>query len=326
MTDLCNVEKVDALPEGVFLVASFDRRGLHWKVPGRDYRIQRAPTLTLFQCFSDYVEEHCLPTGGDPDRFWLAGRAWLDAIGNRDCATLTRADGRTIVQRELARGVKPATARKHLTMGLAALNHAKKEERLSVVPKFQMPAASSPRLRWLTREEYRRLLQVPKPWARQIFWLLAFNTGARTKAMLDLEWDRVDLANRTIDYRLPGKNHKNKRRAVVPINDALLPRLQSAYARRTSQYVVEGKDGGEYSAGVLYHQCKRDLAAIGIRERGVARHVARHTVASWILQAGGDCYDVAKLLGDTVGMVEKVYGHVEPKHLMGAANLLAGMH
>jgi hypothetical protein len=33
-------------------------------------------------------------------------------------------------------------------------------------------------------------------------------------------------------------------------------------------------------------------------------------------------YDVAKLLGDTVAMVERTYGHVEPKHLMRAANLL----
>jgi integrase len=208
-------------------------------------------------------------------------------------------------------------------MGLAALNHAKKEERIAKVPKFQVPAAAQPRLRWLTREEHRKLMLLPKPGARQLFWLLAFNTGARTRAMLELEWDRVNLRERTIDYRIPNRNHKNKRRAVVPINDALLPRLESAYARRTSPFVVQGPDPTKpYSSGVLYHQCKADLAAIGIKERGVARHVARHSVASWILQAGGDCYDVAKLLGDTVAMVEKVYGHVEPKHLMGAANLL----
>jgi integrase len=51
---------------------------------------------------------------------------------------------------------------------------------------------------------------------RQLFWLLAFGTGARTEAMLDLEWDRVDLVRRTIDYRVPGVVYKNKRRAVRP--------------------------------------------------------------------------------------------------------------
>jgi integrase len=158
---------------------------------------------------------------------------------------------------------------------------------------------------------------------RRMFWLLAFGTGARTAAMLELTWDRVDFAQRTIDYRVPGAVYKNKRRAVVPIHDKLLPRLQSAYELRdpACPFVVN-KDGRQYSGGSLYHECKRDLAAIGIKERGVARHVARHTVASWILQDGGRLEDVAKLLGDTVAMVERVYGHMEPKHLMKAANLL----
>jgi integrase len=298
---------------------------LRWLVPGRDYRLPRSDgPLTLLTCFEDYVREHCIVTGGDPERAWIAFRAWINALGcDRDCATLTRADGRTVVEHELARGVSSATARKHLTMGLAALNHAKKEERITKVPKFQSPPAAQPRLRWLTRQEHRKLMLLPKPGARQLFWLLAFATGARTGAMLDLEWTRVDLVRRTIDYRVPGAVYKNKRRACVPINDALLPRLESAYGRRdTSCPFVVSRKGKRYSQGSLYHECKRDLANIGINERGVARHVARHTVASWILQDGGSILDVAKILGDTVSMVETVYGHMEPKHLMGAANLL----
>jgi hypothetical protein len=44
-----------------------------------------------------------------------------------------------------------------------------------------MPAAAQPRPRWLTREEHRKLMLLPKPGARQLFWLLAFGTGARTR-------------------------------------------------------------------------------------------------------------------------------------------------
>jgi integrase len=64
-----------------------------------------------------------------------------------------------------------------------------------------------------------------------LFWLLAFGTGARTAAMLDLTWDRVDLIRRTIDYRVPGVVYKNKRRAVVP-STMRYSRLENAYARR----------------------------------------------------------------------------------------------
>lgn len=292
-------------------------------IEGVDFVQAPWPELSLWDAFRAYDAEHCRPTGGDPGRCWIAFFAWIEALDPlRECKTLARADGRTIVAAELARGVKSATARKHLTMGLAALNHAKKEERLAIVPKFQMPAAASPRLRWLTRDEYRALMALPMPYYRRMFWLLAFNTGARTEAMLELDWSRVDLVHRTIDYRVPGVAYKNKRRAVVPINDALLPRLQSAFDRCGGTGLVVNDNGKRISAGALYHQCKADLARIGINEPGVCRHVARHTVASWILQAGGNCYDVAKLLGDTVHMVEIHYGHLEPKHLMAAANLL----
>jgi integrase len=226
-------------------------------VPGVDYAPPRIDgKYTLLDCFVDYTREHCVPTGGDAKRAWIAFRAWIDSLGlNRECITLTRADGRTVVERELARGVSSATARKHLTMGLAAFNHARKEERLGkdkVLPAFQMPAAAQPRLRWLTREEHRKLMLLPKPGPRQLFWLLAFGTGARTGAILDLEWSRVDLVRRTIDYRREGVVYKNKRRAVVFINDSLLPRLETAYARRdpSCPFVVNRK-GKRYSQGSL---------------------------------------------------------------------------
>lgn len=304
----------------------------HWLVPGRDHPLPRTEgPLTLALCFEDYIREWCVPERGDPDRAWIAFRAWIAALGHdRDATTLMRADGRTVVDHELARGVSSATARKHLTMGLAALHHAKKEERITKVPMFQMPGRSQPRIRWLTREEHRRLMLLPIPAPRRLFWLLAFGTGARTEAMLDLTWDRVDLVRRTIDYRIPGVVYKNKRRAVVPINASLYVRLESAYARRDESYpFVVSRKGRRYSQGSLYHECKADLAKIGIVERGVARHVARHTVATWMLRGDKErgippapIHLVAQMLGDTVAMVERVYAHVLPTDLMDSTGAL----
>lgn len=321
---ICNVEMNPAFPVGQpMLIRTLDGRGWHDLVPGHKYAIPDGP-LTLLKCFERYVTEWCVPRGGDPDRAWIAFRAFINTFGwDKNCAELTRADGRIFVNAELARGVTAATARKHLTMVLAALNHAHKDGRLAKVPKFDMPDPAQPRVRWLTREEHRKLMQVAKPWARQLFWLLAFGTGARTGAILDLTWDRIDLVRKTIDYRVPGVRYRNKRRAVVPIHAALLPRLESAYARRdpSCPFVVSRK-GRKYSQGSLYHECKRDLAAIGIRERGVARHVARHTVATWMLRGDEErgirpapIHRVAMMLGDTIGMVEKTYSHVLPTDL-----------
>jgi integrase len=171
---------------------------------------------------------------------------------------------------------------------------------------------------------------VPKPWARQMFWLLAFATGARTGAILDLTRDRVDLARGTIDFRVPGVVYRNKRRAVVPIAASLMPRLVAALERAdpACPFVVS-KKGKKYSQGSLYHECKRDLAAIGIVERGVARHVARHTVATWMLRGDKErgippapIHLVAQMLGDKVEMIERVYSHVLPTDLQDVTRVL----
>jgi integrase len=65
------------------------------------------------------------------------------------------------------------------------------------------------------------------------------------------------------------------------------------------------------------------------RRVGRLRHVARHTVASWLLQGWPEegipampIFDVAKYLGDTVKMVESTYGHLLPKHLARCAAAL----
>jgi site-specific recombinase XerD len=49
----------------------------------------------------------------------------------------------------------------------------------------------------------------------------------------------------------------------------------------------------------------------------------RHSRASHLLQDGEDLWKVARLLGDTVATVERVYAHVLPEHLMTESKLEA---
>jgi hypothetical protein len=144
MNDISNVKEIAEQLPPLYNIGVFDGRGgrLRWLTPGVEYTPARPDgPLTLYQCFVDYTKEHCVPEGGDPERAWIAFRVWIAALGHdRDVTTLTRADGRRLVEHELARGVSSATARKHLTMGQAALHHAQREERITKVPKFQSPA------------------------------------------------------------------------------------------------------------------------------------------------------------------------------------------
>lgn len=282
------------------------------------------PLYSIEQSIKDYAREHAQPNGVNlgpvGNSAWHAFQVWDPT---KEAGSLTRADMRALHDYRIATGVMPATVKRGHTFITAALRHAKTEERIKAdPPKFPKIPQQQPRLRYLTREEYRTLIQAPMSRRMKLFFLIAFSVGARSRAIEQLEWTRVDWQRRTMDFRLPGINHKNKRRVVAPISDALLPRLQAAYDRpdRTTHVIGLGERGHCTST---YYESRKVFASIGITERGVARHVARHSVASWLLQGDPErgilptpIDKVAKLLGDKISMIEAVYGHLQPGHLI----------
>jgi integrase len=58
-------------------------------------------------------------------------------------------------------------------------------------------------------------------------------------AILDLTWDRVDFEHGTIDFMPAGRDKTNKRRTVVPMNKRAREALETAFAGRLSDHVVE---------------------------------------------------------------------------------------
>jgi integrase len=288
---------------------------------GCDFAQQPWPTYpTLWDIHGQYLREWVVPQKCDLSRtvaaLFRTYRVWDPT---RDARAFTRADGRDFVNMRRADGVCDGTVRRDLTMAAAAFGHAKREERIPTIPKFDMPAQSAPRVRFLTQDEYRKLMQVPKPYRRQLFWLIAFQTGTRSKAIEELRWSQVDLVNKVIDFRQKGINHKNKRRPVAPINDTLFPRLVAAKERHDRLYPLDPYVIGK--GCTTYAGCKEDMRAIGIDEPGVARHVARHTFCSWRIQMGFSADWVGGLIADDPAMVRAVYGHLAPDHLRAASNM-----
>jgi integrase len=284
-------------------------------IAGVDFDQWTPPYLMLGNALQNYCREHLMADGRDPRRMTIvakhAFRLWGPEV---DCTKLDRAKTREYIAARMSEGAKGATIRRELALVQAGINHNVREGRIEKAPKFAKPSPGSPRLRWLTREEYKRLMAQPMEYRIKIFLLLAFGTGARSFAIEELRWSQVNFQTRLIDYKRPGAIYRNKRRAIVPIGDALLPRLETAFARRKDDFVIG-------AGGCTYRKVKALMRGIGIDEEGVARHVARHTFASWLLQAGVPIAYVAQLLGDKVSMVEAVYGHLVPDNTRGAVNL-----
>jgi len=205
------------------------------------------------------------------------------------------------------------------------------------IPPFA--AESSPRMRWLTHEEFPTLLaaldttaQLAKPHKndnkearrlaaldarrvavadRQLFVIVGCLTGAELSALTRLDWTDINFAAMTI--HIPGTKNASRDRTI-----GLDPQLAAALRRiPESQRIGRVLRPWENACHDLAAACER----AGIPK--VTPHSLRHTFASWLVQAGVDTFRVGKLMGHKDSqMVERYYGHLKPKNLSDSVALL----
>lgn len=207
-----------------------------------------------------------------------------------------------------------STARRELVVLRAAVMAAHATGVLTEVPSIPLPPEGKPRDRFLTRQQVARLVRAARtlPRARYLalFILIAFYTGARMRAILQLRWDEhregggwVDLERGSIDF-LGHDEQSNKRRARIPIPDRLLTLLHFA-RKRTRQHVIEYE--GQPIDDVKRAMGKAaDIAKIG----RVNTHMLKHSAISYLLGQGVSIWAVSRWTATSVATIEKVYGHL----------------
>lgn len=179
------------------------------------------------------------------------------------------------------------------------------------------PAGSSPRERFLTREELDQLLlHVGTPHVR-LFITLAIATGARMSAILELRWEQVDFKHRTINFNSAGREQTNKRRPVVPINSRAFAALEEAARGALSDYVIEW-DGKPLAS--IKKAIRMAASRSAVR---CSPHVFRHTAGVWMAQADVPMQKISQFLGHTSTRVtERTYARYSPSFMKDAAAAL----
>jgi integrase len=219
-----------------------------------------------------------------------------------DINTLTRAQVGEYCTTRLGEGAVRHTISKELTTLRQALKEAKARGEfigsLDVVPSWK--ADYEPETRWLTPQEFARLLAAVKP-ERRVWLMIQAYTGAELAVMKRFAslprggWEHVDLARGTIT--LPGTKRHSRYRVDVPVHPALLA-------------VLKKLDAGAplIARWTKVHKHLRDACdAAEIKPRATT-HDLRRTFGSWMVQAGVDLHHVARLMGNTAAMVSRVYG------------------
>ena len=226
------------------------------------------------------------------------------------------AGGAPAKHRKQARVVSDGTLRRELGVLRAALGWAIKAGWIKDAPPIELPPMQPARDRWLSKEEAGRLFAAAQSPHVRIFLALALFTAGRMTAILELTWDRVDMAAGLIQL-MTGVVRKRKRRPRGPIADELRPYLVEAQAAATCAHVVEYR-------GAPLRSIKGGIRIATARAKlpGVTAHVMRHTAATWMVQAGISTAMVARYLGDTEAMVERHYGHHSPDWLRAGSNAL----
>lgn len=259
----------------------------------------------------------------DAERLIYINRYLLSHFGRHKPRTITpdvvksyvrkRASG--ALAREGSTGVNPGTIRRELVHLITCINFGVKAHivKRESVPHIQLPQAPPPKDRWLSKEEIQNVIALAKGRGRvELFFHIALRTAARRTSILELKWDQVDFENGLIDFgKHDEKVRKHKRRPTVPISDQLRPILLAAYDKRKTDYVLG-------FPGSVRDGFERLMNNAGIPE--VTPHTLRHTWATHASMNGVPMNEIARVLGDTVTTVEKVYAKFAPGYLKSAVN------
>lgn len=213
------------------------------------------------------------------------------------------------------KGRSNGTTIKHLNVLRTALTWSYNKDWIDKVPFIPFPPKPAPRERWLTKEEAVKLINACEEPHIRMFIELALKTGARKSAILQLTWDRVSFDRNLIFYPLPGISHGKKRRAIVPIAQGLKTQLELTRQLAQTSWVIErnGKPLKDVKSA-----WRTVLKKSGIDHCTI--HDLRHTCATWLVMSGIPFEKIAKMLGDSVEMIERVYGHHAPDYLRDAAD------
>ena len=228
----------------------------------------------------------------------------------------------------------PGAARRELEDFRAAINHHRREGLHDKIVSVVLPEKPQASEDYLGREEAAALIwsawryrekqnhratdrATRKHVAR--FMVVARYMGSRASVICEASIENkrpddrawIDLRTGML-YGLPkGRKQTKKRRQLVRVPLPLLAHLRR-WRKAGQSYAVEWN--GEPIAKVRKAHDATVAACEKLLQRHVSPHIWRHTVATWLMQAGGDPFKIAGFLAMSLATLLRVYGHHHPDH------------
>lgn len=247
-----------------------------------------------------------------PRQRWNLRALLRSPLASAETSSLTAAAIRDYAASRKRDAVSDGTILRELGALRAALHWAHREGLIDAPPTFRMPVSKPPpRERWATREQA-ALFMLHCSGHVRLAAQIAFASGARIGAILQLRWGDVDLDARRLSF---GVGRGNKRRALIPIHDDLAVVLAAAREAATCEHVVEWRSQPVASITTGW---KKAASRSGMP--WLTPHIARHSVATWLAMDPAVSDDqAARYLGMSIPIFRSVYGKHSPDYLEAAA-------
>ncbi|ELH0540663.1 site-specific integrase [Salmonella enterica] len=220
-----------------------------------------------------------------------------------------------------AKPVTTSTKAKHLALMKAILRAAERDWKwLEKAPVIKIPSVRNKRVRWLEKEEAKRLIdECPEPLKSVVKFALA--TGLRKSNIMNLEWQQIDMQRR-VAWVNP-EDSKSNRAIGVALNDTACKVLRDQIGKHHKWVFVhttaaKRADGTSTPAVRKMRIDSKTSWLSACRRAGIEDfrfHNLRHTWASWLIQSGVPLSVLQEMGGwESIEMVRR-YAHLAPNHL-----------
>lgn len=212
--------------------------------------------------------------------------------------------------------VSPASVNRELACLKYMLNKAEEWGLFSNNPsrKIQLMKESPGRIRYLSKEEIKKLVQSCGLEYLRVIVIIALNTGMRRGEILALKWSDIDFEQgivhieKTLSTKGERQDTKSGERRDLPMNNVL------------RKILMEWKDKSNGMELFAIKDIKRSFIT-ACRKAGIQDfhfHDLRHTFASHQVMSGTDLTTVSKLLGHSTILMTMKYSHLSPDHMLKA--------
>jgi len=222
------------------------------------------------------------------------------------------------------RGLMPSSANRELSYLRAIVNRAANDWNVSTAPfRVQMFREPPGRVRWLTLDEERRLLEQSAPHLRSIITFL-MDTGCRRDEALALTWRDVVFDDDRVRIIIGAENTKNAvatGRAVPRRTAELLGRLFAERPESLDHVFIYARKGAR-ARQLRAFKTAFNAACRRAEIENLRIHDLRHHYASRLVQRGVALQRVQHLLGHKSMRMTERYAHLSRSDLDDAVAVL----